>query len=1502
MLKRIVKIAALTGTGLFLLIILLAILTQTAFFRAQLRDYLIASLTEALNGTIIIGTIEGNIVSGFSIDSVRIEQDGKPLLSAGRIVAYYDPIPLIQKELRLKYLILEQPKIYLERRSTGEWNIGRLVKPSRDTVRGTFEWNLFFDDVQLKNATVSLVDSVGLLDSTHRHLDDTYVEYHHFTLRDLNLQVNGHFTPLGCNLDFTHCSFYSEQPRFELTHAQLKLEADTTGFNTKDLIIQSGRSYMELDAGMRGINIFKGIDLAAMKNDSTRISLKSTNLDLAELRSFLPWVHFVDGILSIEMDASGQFGNLTVQRLNLNAFRSSLKLSGNIRNLDRPNDLMLDLLVGDSNVDPGDLQKLLPGLMLPPFRNVGNSVVFASFRGKPDNFVARASLRSRAGDITLDGSLNFASPQPAYDLAFTTRNLSLSEWTGNPELNSSISSSGRLKGSGLTIGTLHSTLSAELDTSRFRNILLTPSTLTVTADSKKVRIEGTLTAGAMAITVSGNGNFSNEARPAYDAAFSFTNVDLATLFEDEKYRSRLTLQGSGFAQGSTIDDLSGDVALRLLPSTFGSHSLGPEDITFRLDQRSVTAKHLSLHSSIADIDLAGRFDLDLAIAALGDQSRNLVSVVESHALPPDSVARPTTPPTLHLRPHTHIERQLDFDYTIEVKNLEPIANLFDEIAFDAHARIQGTIHGTDEVLSFSSQGNIEELYVGSPTNNILLDRTNVAVTIDSLSQEQTLEQLFASVRLSIASGLINGRHLDSLSVAIDYNAMKGTLAISGVLDSTYSIVASGKTSVQPNTYVCDVETLLVASRDYRWQNNQDVQFRLNYEGTRIMHAVMERGDEEFSIAGILRHNGEFDIKTTLRNYDIRGIGVLEQRRESIDESNGFSGRANADLTLMGSLSDPLITFSVLIESTYYRSTRIGTVNGAMSYANQNAIVDITVRETPDATAPSLAIKGTVPVNLSFEGVEERFPDEPQQMQIHSDRFDVSALDPLIRELDEMSGALSCDIVITGTPRNPEYDGKISLSDVRFLFVPNNIAYIMSGDLEPTGERLVLKDVTVRNLPGEQANGEAHFTGSITIRDFKIQYFDLTMVGQLLVMSDATKKILPTMYGPLFAQTDDAGLNLRGTLEQPYLSGKLYILNQNITFPPTKVSEANEKSTTLQYVMIDDTSKPVAPSEEKPRRFFTITTPVEQAGPKPEMAEPALLERLRYNLVIETKGTTAIRMIFTPATSEELYAELEGKLNAVNERGTPSIYGDIEITRRSYYTFFKKFDATGKLRFYGPWDNPELDINATYQSIRSVDSIQQPVRVELHITGTRYEPRLDMAMKIQLERGGEWVDWSTQARGGDVQSDAISFILTNKFKDDLTSRERAGIQSSFVSTTGGSMVSGFTSTLLSGIFDDFVKKEFPFIRSVEVSYGGGNIQEGADVRLSGEAFKGYFRFGGKILNNVGNANVSYLLSLGDVFSAPAIRNLFLQLERRVETDVDERDKETKEARLYYRFSF
>ncbi|MBI3788932.1 MAG: hypothetical protein HY276_11850, partial [Ignavibacteriales bacterium] len=245
---------------------------------------------------------------------------------------------------------------------------------------------------------------------------------------------------------------------------------------------------------------------------------------------------------------------------------------------------------------------------------------------------------------------------------------------------------------------------------------------------------------------------------------------------------------------------------------------------------------------------------------------------------------------------------------------------------------------------------------------------------------------------------------------------------------------------------------------------------------------------------------------------------------------------------------------------------------------------------------------------------------------------------------------------------------------------------------------------------------------------------------------------------------------------------------------------------------------------------------------------------------------------------------------------------------------KKLDATGKLNFTGDAFNPELNVTAKYEGIyhsrnssdtskvasgalngaggsNADEPAEQKVVVTLLITGTRDKPivtagltRYDLITNRELRQRA------------DPGADALSFLVSGSFKDELTQQDRASL-------LGNTMLLGLTSSVLSGPLSDLLRKEFGVIKSVDVIYYGGSFQESADVRLTGEVGDAVIRLGGKVFNDINNANISVQLPMSGLLGSEKWRNLVLELERRVEgVETLEQRRESKGLRLLYRIIF
>ncbi len=1513
-LLRVFKIVAYIVTTVLIFLVVAGLLTQTPYVRDMLRTYLVSTLSKSLNGTLHIGRIEGNMIGGFTMDSVTIDQGEREVVSIARIICLYEPIGFLRNVIDISSLIIESPRLSLVKSADGGWNVATLVHPSTDTSAGGFDWELRLADIQISDGSFSVEDSQLVDGLPGAPVPLSYPASHRFTVD--GIWFDGAFSLNGPNagLDIRKLKWSSLQPDFELQQLGATITIGPSLTTVDDLIIQSEKSYLELDASIDR-SLLEGLPpLEGLRDDSVSLRLDARNVDYGELSTFLTWIPRGAGSAEVRCAAEGPFSDLRVSNLEVVTPQSSVEVRGRVSRLHTPEELYLDVWIEPSRVTLRDVDvfiREIPDDILSPDLPIA---LKGHFVGLPVDFTTDLDLRGAFGRLTGRNTFHLNTTPPAYSASYEVADFNPALIFGEEFPGTLLNGRMEIQGEDFNPELMKTNFFVILDSSRFRGFQFGSLEANGTMSMGMIEAEGHGSSGRTRADASFSARLAGDTISVHDADFSVTSLDLSTLLDDTLYRSDITARGRVSFAGSSIDDLDVTAALVILPSRFRDHAMEADSLSFILDQGDPRHKLLRLNSSLAAVELDGAFELDLLTETARDRFAGLIEAVGSHVRGTDTAATPTPLPrrsgTLRLAPrHDPAGHDMDFSYRVEVKNLLPVGEFLSLTPFNVHGSVSGNFSSNERGLTVDMKGVLEEFYVGTIDHGWLLKDATVDITVANLGETAVLENLGAEINVGVRVAIVEGVSVDQARLGLRYANAKGRIAASGMIDSVLFLGLSGQMSIQPRMFVFDLDTLTARAGDYGWANDQDVQFRLSAEGLRIMRAVFRRGDEELSARGLLGKHGSLDASFGIRGFDLSVLNLLLPYPELRRPDNGFRGTAQADVRIGGTPEAPTFSVEASSENFVLRKTRLGYVGSNISYADRLLTIHVQNKMTRASTDAVLTLTGWLPAFFWFAGAGERFPDLEQDIRIHAENFDISIFDPLIAELQNLTGRLNSDLIIGGSPRNPAYSGSMLFSGVNFLFVPNNLPYIMNGSIEAKGSRLVLNGFTLENVPTARPAGTMQLSGTITTERFRLDSFDITGRGGLLVLGEESRRALPEMYGPLFIRSDGDGLNLSGNLSRPYLTGHLFVTDAFITFPPMSRQQSTLGFRRLNYVVVNDTSAGYVPEKDFLSPFFGQVDSGRAEAGKPGRSERlAFIDQLRYNLIVETRGAPAVKFIFTQQSDEILYAELDGRVTAVNETGEPRIYGTVEIGVPSYYKFFQRFDATGRLRFVGPWDNPELDVKAIYEASHVTYNEQsgeeepatRRVQVLLEITGRRLEPVLKMTLREEASGGGSFVDISGSSTPAETQSDAISFILTGKFSEELKSSDRSSIAGDVSPGTGAMVGSILTSSLLTRVLDDYVRRELPFVRSVEVTYEGG-ASPGTNVQVSASALEGYLRIGGKILSDASRTSVSYKASLGDLFDATSIRNLFFEIEQRMETNSEE-SKNTVEGRIYYRFSF
>jgi hypothetical protein len=1503
--KRILKYFLYISLSTLLLLVIVAGITQTPFFKDRLRVVVIQALSSQIRGSLQIGTIRGNFLTGLSIDSLMIYQGEEKILKTGQITIKHDPFSLLKKKISISRLSIVNPEVYIHRSLTGEWNYSALFAPSEDSAKSTFNWIIDVKDLSITGGAISVIDSFTIAQPGYKQMAASYVDYQKYSIHGINVKLGASYAYNSLVLSIKSARGSALLPGYYPLSLRADFSMNRKGIAVQNLKFTTAKSDVELNGRIKNANMFKGITSAELQNDSTTIQLLAKKIDFDELESFFPGGRTLKGSMFAQLDAVGTFGNLNITRLRIQSPRSLVNVSGTIKNLQHTDDLFINAVMGESKIDGREIAALIPENDVLDMEETGLINTSVQYTGTLRDFTAAVSLQGKIGEIEAKGHVILTDTIPKYDLSFSTRHLDLKKVIKS-EIPMIFSVKGTFKGEGTRAENLASALMLDIDTVQFRRAMFTRSQVTITAIPYHLDGTAILYDGAASALVKASADLTNDRLPGFNADITLNSFDCSRVIADSAFRTSLSLKATLASEGKTVDDLSGKLTLDTYDAIIKGIDLSNRHLECSLSQKEHSNRSLTLASDFADVSLNGKFDLDIVYAYLTEQIPHLVNRLAKHAS--EDTTQPLNRQALStIQKHAKEGQDIDFGYSFDLRNITPVMSLISTTPMQIQGSFFGRVKGNADVLSLTGNDTVSNVVVGEGDSVIFFRNTALSFNIENITRHQTLPSISGSTRLSIDTASIHFPLLTDIKFSTAFGKSQGTFSLAAQIESTYAFALQGKALIQPRAYNFALDTLRISNNSYTLQNAGPIEAIIDPSGYRLNHAVIHHYEDSLSLAGMIKNDGTFDARASLHNFPLEELNTFIHSTKSKQKDLGFRGKASANVHLTGTARAPVFNFKGTSDSTYYRSTKLGLVNAIIDYKEALAKLNVSAWATAHDSLPDLEVFGTLPINLGFSGVEKRFPDAEQNLYIKSDKFELGLLQTIFPDLENLAGTAVADLHVTGTPQDPDYAGTLSIKTARFTFRPNNIAYIMSGNMKPRGGEITLENYTLKNVPEEKKGGTMKVGGKLIIKDFDLASFDLTGKGDLLVMSDATRRKLTTFYGSIFIETDTGGVHFSGTQDRPNLRGKLNIREANIVFPPKTGVAASSSSETLPYIIVDDTSKHVRLAEtgkvsSSTQRDSANQTRLEKAQ---TTDKETFLSKLRYDVVLQTQGKTSITMIFTPATNEELYAELDGKVNVVNDQGTANVFGDISIGSQSYYNFIKRFAASGSLQYVGPWDNPQMNILATYEGYKQNDTSktgkQEKVIVELTITGTRYVPKLVMGMKVQTDPNTDPIDWSSQTKGGDVQSDAFSFMLTGKFRDELTASDNAAI-SNVGSTASSSLVNGITSSLLSGVFTNFLQKEFPFIQSASLSYEEGT----PDLRISGEVAKGNLRFGGKMLNNIGNANVTYQLSLGEIFNSRSIRNLFIQLDHRVEGSyIDESNKNsttTNTARIYYRISF
>lgn len=1510
--RKIIRGFYYTGTITLFVLATLAGFSQTQAFKAWLLDRVHASADDGLLGRFRAERLAGNLVTGLRLEGIRLEEAGVQVLTAERVELRHDLLGLLLRRASISSAVIVRPEIFIYRSLDSAWNIARLAAPTAPDSTPS-EWTIDLGQLVLEEARIRVVDSLTLAERGRSGLvrPDSAVDYADVLLTGVNLTAGAEITPEIVSTRIDRFEALLEHPRIRIRDLALTARLTRNVVSVEGLRIQTDRSRLTGTVSL-GTDLRTVGSLADLEKAPARIDLRANPVSLREVRQFLyPHIEFLDKDVSLGLAGRGTFGNLLIDRMTLQSSRTFIQLRGSVINLHRPELLTLEIEGGESVANSEDVHALLPGLTIPDWSRFGDVRFFASFNGRPaSEFDAQVYALSERGIVDVKTTLKVGSLF-AYKGTVDVQNFDLGGFVGDGTEVSVLNGRITFDGSDTDPRNIIGVLRAEIDTSEIFGLPTGQTVAVVNMADGSVGVNLAIASPLGRLRSSAKIDLARERRTSYQARLEVEGLNAGRILDQRSYESdlnlTLTVGGWQAADGPRMDSLRVDVE----PSMFAGRPVERSEVvaSYRIDDEG--RQVIDVESEPMSLMVEGRYTPASLVSTLAHAGEAIAHYVGSTFGTLDSLRAfaPGVDPLPAPFAHEDVQDSVEIRIAMDVRDLVPVG-------LWARADLSGDVMGLIEAVGPASDPSLRIDLLGSriayadSVVDLVANDADLMVEVGRTGDVSVVDSLRMSLAVASTSLEINGRHFDRPRVSATFEGLSGTLAAGGVMDSTLTFDLRGRTAHRQHLWEVVLDSISVGVNGYRLTHVEPAAIAVGRDGFlfRSMHLATE--SQDFSVAGTFSPAGVSDMSVAFSNFLAGDLRHLLRRTSYAGLVSDIGGIVSGTALFRGTLDHPNLRLELGADGVRLQETVFGRFDVRMSYFEESLDLFVRLQSRTDVlrSRPDLLVSGRIPFALSFKGPVREIPsDAPLDLEINSPGLDLRFLEPFLVDVTRaMRGTLVCDLRMKGTVSEPLYEGMAAVRNARFLFVPTRYEYLLDGELRPEGKEFRLHDVLIRNTPEDFADGRMQASGALTLHGVSLRGFDLRFNGLLQVMREDSSRLMgQAFYGDLTAETGPLGLSWQGDLNRSLLTGTVLVRNAQITLPP-------ERESPRYSVRLIDVIRAHDPQRATARLEFTEEIPSLPSSSAPRAIEPSFVDRINFDLVVQTQGNTQVRFVFNRQTNDVLFADLRGRLGFQRDRSSMRLTGEVEVTNRSYYNFLKRFGATGKIMFTGNPLDPELDITARYEGLHRVlnasESLEstsgattgrdERVGVILYLKGPR--SKLETRFDIELEKpDGSKVLRSSTSTPGDIEADAIAFIMSNQFRDELTEQQRTEL-------LGQNLGYGLASGLITGPLSETLRRSTKgSIQSLDVVYyGGADAKSGTDVRVTGQLGELIYRVGGRIFDDIQRSNIVVEVPMSWLMNAPKLRNLILTLERRADETgtLGNYDRASNGAKILYRFTF
>ncbi len=1481
---------------IFLLFVLIITASQTSTFRNALLDYIVSSLNESINGKITAGRLDGSLFTTIELRDVTLTDFKDTVASVELLSVRISPFRIFTRRIVVKDILLDGADLNLKQDSAGIYNIAKIFpsEEDTDTTKSEFPFIIQLEKLELRRINFSMSDERF---TKRKPFYDT-LNLADLKIDNLSLRLRSEIKLNSSEYELTidDISFASNIRDFGMKQSSGKIRIDTNGVVIDNLNLTTIRSDLNLNLILADYNLLGDFNLEAFSAAPLYMGLTALPFNFDDLYAFVPAVDMLKGDLNAEILAKGSLNELEVRKLNLGYNRTSLLTSGRLYYLTDPDKMMFDAAIINSKLYEGDAALLLPEFEIPVIEYLNPVYIDTlTYKGSHLKFKTFSSLRLNNGALRSNFDMNIEGKEPDYSFKAEGRSINLKGLTDYPvQLNFN------LKGEGKSF--TPELMTAHISGNVYSALIgrQTYDKIDIETEIKDQNIVARLKGYAPADTfhASLKAFVPVEGEIFYSADIEYNGLRAENFIPDSAgFTSKLNVVFRAEGTGIDPEKINANVKLNLLRSEINNRPVQDIFAIIDLNSGDNSYKKIAINSSLLSASVEGKAVFTDVIAGLLSQTDSLMGLFNNLANKyfPEEIAQKVDEAGSNLKKKITpkgktevvpvIYPEFDLSYNIKQINLQPLAFLFDDLDMSFEGDITGSISQDTDSFSLAAKVSVPffRMWVNDEINFVSEAEAELRYSVDNA--ESGINKYRSSLNVKAgriyAGNEFNDIHLTSLLT-------EGKLTLTAGISGNAPRFSGGLKSVldlSNNVLKFDIEDLEVSYNDYQIRNQQPMSIDFLKNSVRLNNINLTRGYTNLLANGMLQFDGYQNVDIFLSNfrgYDLSNAILDLPAQEAVDFDMNIQG------SIKGSFNNPSIQFTVMADSVKYQNKNFGSLKSLFDYSNKLLRVDVRFIDLENTFANArLNLSGYLPIDLAYNTKGSRLPDNKRmQIRLLAKDFNLGAFGSTLPFLNDLRGTLNSDMTVAGTYNNLSKSGFLEVSNGYFVLQNNNLPYDANLKLKLEGDQLVIENLNITNAGRVKNKGSITGSGKIKIDGYEIDSMLFAFKGNLSVLSEESRAVLPAVYGDLFVETD-------GQLLFSYADGKSYlsapfkVVEAALVFPPTQTAYSSSAENFI-YKYVDRN-----PDKTRRDREIEDLLNTQRIRRKSVGSVQQLNADFDFRVGIEIKNEAVITFVFSQESNQNLTARLGGGLTIERRKGIQNIQGELTLEEGSNLSLIKTFNAEGNLRFESDITNPYLDITALYKDYylppdtSSTNVQEEEVAVKVILRGPLSDLSKNftqMENNIAVYRGKTNIDNNTPSTEYD-KADALWFILTGKFKNELTSQEKTK-STQFLGVNPTALAGSLLGGLLSAYLGDYVR-----------SFEFRNVGAATKFNLSGKYKDLRYTVGGStnVFQDFSSANVR--------IEYPLLQNFLIRVERKeANTQTNYSNEMINELGLKYRFEF